>query len=559
MSSVTVQHQPASQPLAGVTVKIDLHPMIFLVSPALPELQELLEYSRTEYSIGGPLGVIAKERVSQLLDNDFRDRQSIPLGLLPRVLDFLKSVGAAVHVTNHETFGSRHARDIEYCNSVPPSVQCMLQATAKHHRGQIVVNKPADVALAISHMAKAYSKAVIVIVARNRGQAWQLRQELARLLGTMIGMVASNTRCTCTRVTVCTYGYLPGLASPGVDIVVLADPPSALGQAARDNLGRLPFQPHRVYAIGPGTVGTTSQLQMEAICGPVIHSGRPQSRPVTVEMVDVVSNPATVGLVALEYKRAAYWTNGRRNSRIADVANHLVKGDLKGLWAQGVLLDVPAAILTVGTKRLGVIVVVESVEHGRQLRRLLPNWSFLCASADAHRTDNPAGVIMTLVHAADHGVDADVVISTAPDGLLAIPKFPPLRRRVHRRPMLLIDWVDAFDPKAEQATQLRMRAYRRHGWPVRLPGPLNAGQVRSTSTIQQAGSSATRPTVHAGRQWPPPPQMRIAAASHHAGMCVAGKGSGAGATVPTPRTASHPIPINSTNERGKSGGPMEHL
>jgi len=86
--------------------------------------------------------------------------------------------------------------------------------------------------------------------------------------------------------------------------------------------------------------------------------------------------------------------------------------------------------------------------------------------------DGPTGRIVTLVHAACHGINAGVLVRAAGDeGSLAVVGFP---RKKAEQPqgVWIIDICDTMDAEADRATRSRIKEYLGQDWTVRLPADL---------------------------------------------------------------------------------------
>jgi hypothetical protein len=119
-----------------------------------------------------------------------------------------------------------------------------------------------------------------------------------------------------------------------------------------------------------------------------------------------------------------------------------------------------------------VAILVESPEHGRQLRALLEDWPLLTDQGDAHLRDkdepqSSKAVIVTLAYAARRGIKADVIIrATGTEWGLCIKRFPPRQRKTGPKEIVVIDFADQAPAPAKADTERRIAGYKRQGMSV---------------------------------------------------------------------------------------------
>src|SRR5262249_25207173 len=135
---------------------------------------------------------------------------------------------------------------------------------------------------------------------------------------------------------------------------------------------------HRLYGLVPAglPVGARARLALQATIGPMISKAPDPRGPraaVTVHWCQPPWSPPAGDGTALERKRRAYWHNDKRNDHVAAAARAFGAGDLNQLWERGLLLrDADSIIAVPGGGAPAVAVLVESVEHGRELLRRPP-------------------------------------------------------------------------------------------------------------------------------------------------------------------------------------------
>jgi len=219
---------------------------------------------------------------------------------------------------------------------------------------------------------------------------------------------------------------------------------------------------YRIYALVPETaLSVGEQLEIERWVGPAIYLRRQKTGIVHTHTYQATSIPGDrQHLSPLEQKRLAFWANRDRNQQIAVITDAFQHGDLPALWEKELLRNQPLDLFQ-RLPPLKLTVLVETAEHGRNLRALLPEWELLHGTEG--RTTKGNNSIVTFTYAKTFGIDADLVIRS--DGGcddLDFKGLPP-KARV-RECMSLIDIFDRFDAKAEKAAERRGRHYRNRGW-----------------------------------------------------------------------------------------------
>jgi hypothetical protein len=251
-------------------------------------------------------------------------------------------------------------------------------------------------------------------------------------------------------------------------------------------------------------------LQLESLAGPILACVAKPRSPVMALFVDVKSESQALGSASpLESKRAIYWHNDARNRQIAAIADAAAAGDQDALCRQ-LGVDVELERIS-GYRPPRVAVVVEAVEHARQLAALLPDWT-ICAATKEHDANEGAHQdrrIVSAVYAAEHRVKAELLIrASGGEGLVRAKGFPPAAEYGYTPPpVLLIDFADQFAKPAAASARRRARVYRRAGMQVYSsptlqgdtrvhPGPPDQARPRigsSSLTRQQLGLATASP------------------------------------------------------------------
>jgi hypothetical protein len=262
-------------------------------------------------------------------------------------------------------------------------------------------------------------------------------------------------------------------------VVVLADAQTATAMASDANPTPLWLLPDmRIFAlVSPDSrLDTQQSLELEERLGPVKRgSGCRDCLPeVVVHTVGPFAYPAPDNSLApLGRKRENIWHNAARNAAIARVATECLAGNHPSVSEYERQEETEDSTEGQETVPPTVVVLVESPEHARQLRKLLPDWPILggrdgegaVGAEDAEMPLMPDRAIVTWSRAYRDGLAVDVIIRA--DGTAARHRegFGP-HVWVNRRSMVIVDFVDDFDEQARQDKIRRYRDYAERGFTI---------------------------------------------------------------------------------------------
>jgi hypothetical protein len=469
---------PANQAVATPVVRVIVTAThLALVDPPVPLLLPLLKYTAFTFEGGGPTGYRRAEHNVEVAAFDFRGRLAIPAGLLTRCCAELAANGYQVEVEDCRRFGLRFEVDEQFVAEADSDVKPLLEAMTREPLGQVEVRGFADAVEKTVLVHRIFSKARLVVALATKRQAWRFWRSLEDVLDERVGLRCAGHRRAGTRCWVTTHQQLGDVAAKA-HILLLPDAGGLAGDVAVRAVAEAGVP--RVYAFVPVPAGAhldrRTRIRLEGMAGPVIHRLRPRRAGVSVLLI---KTPGGVKLTAkgetgLARKRSAYWGNKSRNKAVVAAVRAFLKGDAKELRRLG-LVPLHAGPKS-GFAQARVAVIVESTEHGRNLRHLLPGAILLDAvprekgSEGAQDCGPTVPLIITEMVAAKEGVDADVLIrATGGASPLAVKDFPPFVTDVgDGKDVLLVDIDDVFDKAAMDDTASRINAYQARGF--KLPG-----------------------------------------------------------------------------------------
>lgn len=331
-----------------------------------------------------------------------------------------------------------------------------LEAVAGNFLGQIEIKSPDEFLTKCTLLERLFPSARFGVAVSSRKLGHHLWRQLQRMLWQPVGFQTTGSRCEGWRWLVFTYGHAS--KCPKLDVLLiprgedLASVTNAFWTA--DHL-----HAHRLFAFVQHAqrYGDFTRFLLEAAAGTLIYRSGPVMAPVAVLFMPTSDVRIQAPGDPLERKRALYWHNHDRNRRISWLARCFAAGRYSAavrdkLLASGVVVDRP----------LSVSILVESTEHATELAALLPGWPVQCGSNLQVDVAHTPYKIVTMVRAVQEGLATDVLIrGTGGADILQVADFPPLLRAT---PVVLVDFNDAFDPRAAREAEHRIRTYSTRGW-----------------------------------------------------------------------------------------------
>ena len=442
----------------------------------MPELQPIVEYNTTVFDETGPLGYQERQEPVSMWEFDRRDRMLVLTGLVPKIQEHLKNLGHRVVIKDHRKFGRRFAIDEQMLSRAKGNNRRLLKAVQHHAMGQIEVHDTQDMVACMAMISQFFTWARVLIPVAQWKFAWYIREQLnERVFDCDVKLKgkrwpAKQPKCMVTR-----WQPMNSLDTNRVDVVLLPDPARATQNQFSYAMGVFGTREHRCYSfLRPEQhLGRRGSIRLEAMSGPVIYRIKPRQPAVRVLRLNTPSCPATgCEERSLEWKKKAYWHNNRRNEYVASVAKAFAEKNTGKLHKYGIPFqngkpEIPKA------GRPAVVVLVESVEHGKELLKRLEGWELVDrvpGSTEPDKFSEAKGTIVTAVRAAKDGFDADVVIrATGTTGTGMFRKFPSESNNNRKASLLVVDFADEHDDLAQADTRRRKREYELLGWTVIAP------------------------------------------------------------------------------------------
>lgn len=469
-------------------VEIQVGPRLAIVQPAVEAvIAPILTYREQCFDLSGKGGRRNWTREQRFCKRLEGNRLVIPAGALERAERELRKRGYQTRIQDlRELDREEYRGDAEFLETLPRAEQQYLTIVENKHQGLVVVPPGRLRIHLIGITCRFYRGCKILVPCATVKEANDVAAGLLEYVGGNVDSVRKSTWNSYCRVVCCTFWSARHCSNPGEwGLLIFPNGDEAISESGRQACEE--FVGNRVFAFVAPTHhrGDRSRLRLEALAGPEIYRvpsllGQPAS--VRVLVADGPWSPSLGELSALERKRHAYRNNDPRNEKIADLARGLAERDITALWRSGLCLHENTIPVTCENQPR-VLVMVESVEHGRCLQKLLPDWRLLHAepSNQASRPLSwadvaPAAVVshqavVTTVRAEQLArLDVDALVVASGGSGAAIPSwFPPQSIGGQTRQVLLVDVADDFDPTAREWTRRRLQDYHARGFQVDVP------------------------------------------------------------------------------------------
>ena len=420
-----------------------------------------------------------------------RRRVSFPAGLVNRVTRYLEAVGYQVEVDDRSWWPQLLSVNEAVLGS--PSLNMfereLLAEISNTPRGQIITQKTSEIPKLIGLLGRLFVKQNIQVITKNNKDASALLHGVQAYSTRKVLPHNTSALSRNRRLCVGTWDDLADCNWEYWDVTVFSDVQSAVAAGSIRTIAGPDswlLRHSLLYAfVGPNQrMDEETRLRLESVVGPVIiRSGNDPTDFTDVHVIGIgpSSYPSTTDLTPLERKRENIWHNLQRNQHIAEVARAFAANDHQALRTLGIWWGEVEDLLDRANTVPSVAVLVEVLQHGRALRRLLPHWRLLGAADGSTKITNqdlPAladektnRAIVTLVRAHRARVAADVVIRADGTGSTWGDDYLP-NSCFNGGMMIVVDVRDDFDEQATRDTQYRWREYAERGWET---GPMAIG------------------------------------------------------------------------------------
>lgn len=432
-----------------------------------------------------------------------RDREQYGLsfqrcwaGLEPMLVHFLKAAGFEVRLSGSRPspLGCPRMENLETIYKIDTP---LLELVQKHERGLISYD-PARVkpATLIAEVALAWPNSKVLVTATRVNHAQKLRRQLQRYFPDVKLFTSQHCPAEASRVTVATFSRVAEAPVRGRcrDICFTVDPTEIFTAYQGTGLMGLQEIPNaRLYGLlsDQTRVAPSQRPLLAALFG--LQQVRITRHGMKALHVDVLVRKITGGerlpknLSDTELKVQGIWLHPVRNRRIARLFMALTgKPEVLGEFFP----EVAAHLLSIRPIQVGIL--VEGVEHGLELKRLLPNvplvggkfiWKEGASGDDLdvlQEADGPlprhAHAIVTAQAAEAMGGFNVILRADGGRGMPALPNRLSVKADDDDSRVLLVDFRDEHHPRLRKWSGSRRTAYVEAGWNVHgveVDGPMD--------------------------------------------------------------------------------------
>ena len=436
--------------------------------PFVPEIYERLQYRVVKFTAQGQCGHQAMPSFSDALVEEghyLRKRvQRVPQGIIPEVTARLEELGYTVKLTDQRHDSSNWILNQDWHETTPSPLRKVIPAISTHRALRIIASTIDKIADIITTAKCAYPTARIAIGVNTKRQLRQLSKRLnSRFVDETLGLYTAKIKKP-GRVSIGLCYQLPRGNKTTFDLLLLPFAAESVSDANLEII--MSGQVRRIVSFTPFRNSTDDNIHRRLhVIAQAIEPPEKEAVPVTVVMLKTHGgNTCKRFADSLETKRNLYWNNSRRNRRIAEVAKQLALGKRKAILSVGVD-DATTLSKLICAAKAGVVILVETVPHARELSHLLPNWTV--STANHYVTTNPklgSGAIVTELAATESALTAGILIrATGTQHPLHLNDWPWLRAVEHG---ILIDFMDEYHSLAMQYSQARCESYQENGMTI---------------------------------------------------------------------------------------------
>lgn len=464
------------------------------LKPWCPAVESLLQYDYMEFGAGPKASVSTKRLLFHLVPKD--DCGYFPVACTEPVTDFLRGSGDSVEFIDGRDrsrfFPTPKWDEVDPLRSGQKEV---LEAVVNNDHGLIVCSTGFGKSFCIKQLCKIYPTLNFVIVTPGIAETDNIYDALLREFGPgQVGALGGKYCDPNRRITVSTMASMKKADFSRCDIFIF-DEAHALGhnKATFTIMGRL--EDSRVFGFTATPIGRSDKTDniIKAVFGQELVNYTYQEcqaagsvSPIEVFVYDVdgkvTASKSPFGSTFIANKRAFYWKNEYRNVCIATIAV-AIPDDQQ------------------------VLIMVDSVEHLISLGQYLPEFTLMCGAGNdlverakkrKIKLENRLGgtpvenkkiyqefkdgllnrVVSSMTWKQGVSFDGLNVLIRADGSLSKILSTQVPGRLSRLSPgkdkAILVDFIDKFNPTAQNNSYARIRNYRKNGWRIIMKGdPLN--------------------------------------------------------------------------------------
>lgn len=416
-------------------------------------------------------GYLTRSVVAKLAYRQVDDHLEFATGCLQRVIQRLTRAGYEVTVNDlRSCWHDRVQIDASVLSDVEAIAPGLAEALSVQRQGVLECNdnRRSDI---LGCLCQLFRPAKIFVACKTVEAARSIAAGLGNYLGGEVEAVHGWDWQSSCRVVCGTFGSLNRSDPADWQILVFAD--AREGIQTTNNDARANYLHRRVYALDDlrKPRSPEEELRIEILAGSLVYRDPLLPLRRTNEFLAAFLSHASSGgkpSPNTRDRRLALWRDARRNQAIAEVALAFANGDETSLLRHE--LDLNEDDVAALGPQPGVVVIVDSMEHGNQMRGLLPGWRLFHGQPRNDQTSShripvsvwgvPRNSIVTAVIADSLPcLDARAVI-WASGG--SVPFLPPVLGR-SRQSLLLIDVWDDGNHLLAAETRQRLDTYRSLG------------------------------------------------------------------------------------------------
>jgi hypothetical protein len=452
---------------------------ICVTPPCIEILAPLLKLNMTSSAVDEQGRIVVSQNAEDCFVVDGETLTTSP-GLANRVIDRLRTAGLAPVVKDLRRFDVMPRSPEAFSDKLTAEQNRLLEAVGRNPIGRIAVGGRQGVfkTVLLLHRYLDRGKTLLVVPNQDRAEVWLRR--LQKALDEPVKVLTGLNITPDVRLYVATpfvFQQNIGIPDDCWAQCLLVGKETITGNNALWSPWTLPLSRKLAIVTCHDVLSAEEVLRAEYVAGPEIYRKESNgSRRVEISVATPPETPLRVTKgSACEWKRTAIWSNDRRNRYVASVAEAAASADVNKLFQLGAPADRSLDVLQDrGGKPREAVVLVENEEHARELQQMLPGWNILSRNGETHGASEDQGTkqagckgrIVTMAHADQHGVDADVIVRADGTNTPWQANWGPNGNHNQQGigSCLLIDIQDAYDAEGSRNAELRRRDYQTRGW-----------------------------------------------------------------------------------------------